>query len=218
MVEHSYIECTGSCLHGLRRTLERFEEALPAEEQAQVHAAMRKGADWLRKQQQRDGSWPGFWGIHYTYGTLFGITGLLASGAKRNDEAILRACRWLVQARLADGGWGESWHGLLEGRYVSHVRSQVIMTSWALLALLRAEYQGEHAREAVASGIQLLRERQLPSGDWPEEGVADVFFNTAMLHYRLYKTYFPVWALGLYENTVREHQATDEAGAHLGQY
>jgi squalene cyclase len=58
----------------------------------------------------------------------------------------------------------------------------------------------------------------LPSGDWPEEVVAGVFFNTAMLHYRLYKTYFPVWALGLYENTVREHQATDEAGAHLGQY
>jgi lanosterol synthase len=209
MVEHSYIECTGSCLHGLRRTLERFEEALPAEEQARVRAAMRKGADWLRKQQQQDGSWPGFWGIHYTYGTLFGITGLLASGAKRSDEAILRACRWLVQARLADGGWGESWHGLLEGRYVPHVRSQVIMTSWALLALLRAGYQGEQAREAVASGIQLLRERQLPSGDWPEEGVAGVFFNTAMLHYRLYKTYFPVWALGLYESTVQAYQRSD---------
>ena len=207
MVEHSYIECTGSCLHGLRRVLESFEEVLPAEERARVRVAMRKGTDWLRKQQQQDGSWPGFWGIHYTYGTLFGITGLLASGAKRSDEAILRACRWLVQARLADGGWGESWQGLLEGCYVPHARSQVIMTSWALLALLRAGYEGEQAREAIASGIQLLRERQLPSGDWPEEGVAGVFFNTAMLHYRLYKTYFPVWALGLYENTMREQCA-----------
>ena len=83
------------------------------------------------------------------------------------------------------------------------------MTSWALLALLRAGYQGEQAREAVASGIQLLRERQLPSGDWPEEGVAGVFFNTAMLHYRLYKTYFPVWALGLYESTVQAYQRSD---------
>ena len=64
---------------------------------------MRKGIVWLRKEQRTDGSWPGFWGIHYTYGTLFGITGLLASGAKRNDEAILRACRWLVEARLAAG-------------------------------------------------------------------------------------------------------------------
>ena len=29
---------------------------------------------------------------------------------------------------------------------------------------------------------------------------AGVFFNTAMLRYRLYKNYFPIWALGLYEN------------------
>jgi len=166
-------------------------------------------AAWLRKQQRADGSWPGFWGIHSAYGTLFGITGLLANGANCSDEAILRACHWLVQARLADGGWGESWQGLLEGRSVPHARSQVIMTSWALMALLRAGYQGEQAQEAIASGIQLLRERQLLSGDWPEEGVAGVFFYTAMLHYRLYKTYFPVWALGLYENTVREHQSAD---------
>ena len=28
---------------------------------------------------------------------------------------------------------------------------------------------------------------------------AFAFFNTAMLRYRLYKNYFPIWALGLYE-------------------
>jgi lanosterol synthase len=211
MVEHSYIECTGSCLHGLRRTLERFQEVLPSKEQAQVHAAIGTGAAWLRKEQQADGSWPGFWGIHYTYGTLFGITGLLASGADRSDEAIVRACRWLVKARLADGGWGESWQGLLEKRSVPHACSQVIMTSWALMALLRAGYQGNEAQEAIASGIQLLKERQLPNGDWPEEAVAGVFFNTAMLHYRLYKNYFPLWALGLYENTLREYTGADDA-------
>jgi lanosterol synthase len=76
--------------------------------------------------------------------------GLLAGGADCNDEAIQRACRWLVKARLADG-------------------------------------------------------------DWPEEAVAGVFFNTAMLHYRVYKNYFPIWALGLYENTLRERQDADNA-------
>ena len=45
----------------------------------------------------------------------------------------------------------------------------------------------------------------------PEEGVAGVFFNTAMLHYRLYKNYFPIWALGLYESTARAHQGADQA-------
>jgi lanosterol synthase len=199
MVEHSYIECTGSSLHALRRTLERFPEALPSREQRRVRAAMRNGAAWLRKQQQADGSWPGFWGIHYTYGTLFGVSGLLASGVNRHDEAILRACRWLISARLEDGGWGESWHGLLENRPIPLERSQVIMTSWALMTLLRAGYQGENAPEAISDGIRLLKERQLPNGDWPEEAVAGVFFNTAMLRYRLYKNYFPIWALGLYE-------------------
>jgi hypothetical protein len=72
-----------------------------------------------------------------------------------------------------------------------------MMTRWALIALLRAGYQGEKAREAIAGGIQLLKDRQLPNGDWPEEAVAGVFFNTAMLHYRLYKNYFPIWAPGL---------------------
>jgi lanosterol synthase len=194
-----------------RRTLERFQEVLPLKEQAQVRIARRKGIAWLRKEQRTDGSSPGFWGIHYTYGTLFGITGLLASGPNRSDEAIERACRWLVEARLADGGWGESWHGLLAGRSVPHDSNQVIMTSWALMALLRAGYQGEQAQQAIASGIRLLRERQLPNGDWPEEGVAGVFFNTAMLHYRLYKNYFPIWALGLYESTMRAHQGADQA-------
>ena len=30
---------------------------------------------------------------------------------------------------------------------------------------------------------------------YPEQAVAGVFFGTAMLHYRLYKAYFPAWAL-----------------------
>jgi lanosterol synthase len=200
MVEHSYIECTGSSLHALRRTLDRFSGTLSLRVQNRVRAAMGNGAAWLRKQQQADGSWPGFWGIHYTYGTLFGVSGLLASGVNRQEESILRACRWLISARLADGGWGESWHGLLEGHPIPLERSQVIMTSWALMTLLRAEYQGEQAADAIAQGIQILKERQLSNGDWPEEAVAGVFFNTAMLRYRLYKNYFPIWALGLYEN------------------
>ena len=48
-------------------------------------------------------------------------------------------------------------------------------------------------------GVRLLLDRQLPDGDWPKEGVGGVFFNTAMHHYCLYKNYFSVWALGLYE-------------------
>ena len=79
-----------------------------------------------------------------------------------------------------------------------HERSQVIMTAWALITLLRVGYDGPGAPEAVASGVRLLLDRQLPDGDWPKEGVGGVFFNTAFHHYCLYKNYFPLWALGLY--------------------
>lgn len=198
MVEHSYVECAASCMQGLRHVLGRFPHLLRPRARQAVAAALRRGVAFLRRQQQPDGSWAGFWGINYTYGTLFAIVGLLAGGLGRDDPTIRRAGRWLVAARLPDGGWGESWQSCVAGYYIPHARSQVIMTGWALLALLKAGYDGPGAREAIGSGVDLLLARQLPNGDWPQEGVAGVFSNTAMLHYCLYKNYFPLWALGVY--------------------
>ncbi len=199
MVEHSYVECTGSCLQALHHVLQRFAPLLPVDETQALRRALRRGVVFLRRRQQPDGSWPGFWGINYTYGTLFGVSGLLAGGVPHDDPAIMKACQWLVEARLPDGGWGESWRSCVEDRPVPHERSQVIMTSWAIITLLRAHYRGRGAQEAIDDGVQLLLERQLPNGDWPQESVSGVFFGTAMLHYCLYKNYFPIMALGLYK-------------------
>jgi lanosterol synthase len=66
------------------------------------------------------------------------------------------------------------------------------MTAWAVLALLHA---GGAGSRAVERGVAFLRKRQQANGGWPEQAVAGVFFGTAMLHYRLYKDYFPAWAL-----------------------
>jgi lanosterol synthase len=182
----------------LRHVLDRFPQLLQAHERRAVDVALRRGVAFLRRHQQPDGSWAGFWGINYTYATMFAIMGLRAGGIRLNDPAILRAGGWLVAARLPDGGWGESWRSCMAGHYIPHERSQVIMTSWALLALLKAGYDGPGAEDAVRSGVRLLLAKQLPNGDWPQEGVAGVFSNTAMLHYSLYKNYFPLWALGVY--------------------
>ena len=40
--------------------------------------------------------------------------------------------------------------------------------------------------------------RQCPDGSWPPEAVNGVFFGSAMLDYRLYRAYFPAWALARY--------------------
>jgi lanosterol synthase len=66
------------------------------------------------------------------------------------------------------------------------------MTSWALLALLEVL---PPTAPAVVRGVQWLRRRQRPDGSWPRQAVNGVFFCTAMLDYRLYKAYFPLWVL-----------------------
>jgi lanosterol synthase len=69
------------------------------------------------------------------------------------------------------------------------------MTAWALLALLRIA--GPESA-AVHNGVDWLRARQNGDGSWPREAVNGVFFGSAMLDYRLYRTYFPAWALCRY--------------------
>jgi lanosterol synthase len=203
MVEYSYVECTASCMQGLRHLIETEGELFSARERAEMEDAIARGAAMLRRTQEPEGGWPGFWGVNYTYGTLFGISGLLAAGAPKTDPAIGRACAWLVAHQLPEGAWGESWRGCLEERYIPHSEPQVIMTAWAVMALLRADYRVPGAAEAVRRGVGLLIERQREDGDWPKEGSGGVFFNTAFHHYMLYKNYFPLWALGLYARSPR---------------
>lgn len=205
MVEHSYVECTASCIRGLvhaRKALPLLPDTL----REGIAEAIRKGVRFLRKSQRRDGSWAGFWGVNFTYGTMFGIQGLIDAGLPTNSPCILKARRWLLNHQLPDGGWGERWESCVQERYLPSERSQVIMTAWALMGLMAA---GERRNEVLEPGIALLQRRQLPSGDWPKEGVGGVFFNTAMHHYMMYKNYFPLWALGMYQSLGLEGHAVN---------
>lgn len=199
MSEYSYLECTSSCVQALAHVLERWGGAvLPPAQQRDVRAAIERGAAFIARAQGPHGGWPGFWGINYTYGTFFGVSGLLAAGVPRTDRAIRSACRWLVEHRLPDGGWGESYLGCVEGRYVPHERSQVVQTAWAVLTLLRGGDSGADTRDAIDGGVRLLIDRQRAEGGWDEEAGTGIFFNTAVLRYDLYRHVFPLWALSLY--------------------
>lgn len=201
MVEHSYIECTASCIHGLGAYLQMDTEAEPAQITS-IQQAIQQGETFLRRSQQQDGSWPGFWGVNYTYGTMFGVLGLRKAGVSPQDPAIRRAVVWLQQSRLPDGGWGEDWRSCLQGIYLPTAQSQVIQTSWALIALLLAE---EYNNPVIEPAIRWLISQQQSDGNWSQQEPAGVFFSTAMLDYRLYATYFPVWALGLYQSARQRH-------------
>ena len=196
MTEHSYIECTASCVEALGEYRLHYPDVMEEE----IDIAIQQAKLWLLKKQMPDGSWPGFWGVNFIYGTMFGIRGLLAAGETKSP-ALRKACRWLVSKQRLDGGWGEHFQGCLTNQYVEHTQSQVIQTAWAMMALLAV---GTNHWDAIAKGANFLVNMQLENGEWPKQDWAGVFFHTALLDYTLYRSYFPVWALGLYESRRRE--------------
>ncbi|MDE0663983.1 MAG: FAD-dependent monooxygenase [Acidimicrobiaceae bacterium] len=196
MTEHSHVECTASCLAAIAACRQHSPQVLSAE----VASAVTRADSWLRRAQEHDGSWRGVWGVQYIYGTFFGIRGLLAAGAAPRDPALRAACRWLLDRQQPDGGWGEHHRGCLTGRYVAHDESQVIHTAWALIALLEA---GDPDWAAIARGARFLIDTQDAEGQWPKQDSAGVFFRTALLDYVLYRQYFPLHALALYEQRRR---------------
>ena len=52
----------------------------------------------------------GSWAVCFTYGTWFGVKGLVAVGRTfENSPAIRKACEFLLSKELPSGGWGESY-------------------------------------------------------------------------------------------------------------
>jgi lanosterol synthase len=191
MTERSYVECTASAVGAFAHVRES-DSGLP---RGTLDRAIERGVKFLRAAQRPDGSVPGFWGINFTYGIFHFVRGLRATGVTPDDPALVRAAAWLTGAQKSDGGWGEHHSSCLTGRYVAHPSSQAVMTSWALLALM--EIVGASAAP-VERGIAWLIARQGADGSWPPEAVNGVFFGSAMLDYRLYRAYFPTWALARY--------------------
>ena len=192
MTEHSYVECTASCMSAIAAARRHSPRIVGPD----AVEAMTRADTWLRRTQASDGSWRGVWGVQFIYGTFFGVRGLLAGGARPGEPAVRLACRWLLDRQRGDGGWGEHHSGCLAGRYVPHEESQVIQTAWALIALLEA---GDSNWTAISRGAEFLCNAQQPGGTWPRQDMAGVFFRTALLDYALYRQYFPLHALALYE-------------------
>jgi squalene/oxidosqualene cyclase-like protein len=196
MLEYSYGECTASCVRGLAVARDALGASMPGELHAAVHDAIEAGVRFLLASQETSGGWPGFWGVNYVYGTFFAVSGLLAAGLDREHVAIRRAVRFLLERQRHDGGWGERYEGVLEGRerpLDANEPSRVVQTAWAVLTLEQAA--PERGREAIDRGVRLLLDRQQDDGGWAHDASVGVFFNTAVLDYRLYKLVFPSWAL-----------------------
>ncbi len=195
MTEMGYAECTASCIAALAKIAHERPHLLKLPELASLPDAIARAAAHLRRLQLPEGPWPGAWGVHYIYGTMFGIRGLLAAGVPPTDPYVRKACAWLKAHQRLDGSWGER-HALHTSQYVEHEEGQVIQTAWALTALLEAQ---DPEWDVLERAARFLARSQLGSGEWERQSPAGIFFHTALLEYVLYKSYFPVWVLGLYE-------------------
>jgi len=188
MVDASRVENTSSCLQALAAARAR----LPAHRAPEALRAIAHGSRYLRRQQRADGSWEGFWGICFTYGTWFGVLGLLAGGSGADDPAIQRAADFLLAHQRPDGGWGEAYESCLERRYRPDAEAHPVQTAWALMTLVAA---GRAAGPETCAAARWLAAAQTASGDWPRGTMVGVFNRTTLIHYDNYRRYFCLWAL-----------------------
>jgi len=169
------------------------------------HPAVAPALEFLRREQEADGSWYGRWGVNYLYGTWCVVVGLQAIGEDMSAPWIRRAVTWVESKQNMDGGWGESCLSYADRAWAGKGESTPSQTAWALLTLLTA---GLSDSLSVARGVNFLLRRQLDNGTWYEPyHVGTGFPRVFYLRYHGYSKYFPMWALAMYRN-VRVHGQT----------
>ena len=162
--------------------------------------ALQRTIDYIRSEQEEDGSWFGRWGTNYIYGTWSVLLGLEQTSLAKTDPMYTKAVAWLKSVQREDGGWGEdnlSYHDdqNYRGRYDF---STAFQTAWAVLGLIAA---GEVNSTEVKAGIDFLLRNQQADGVWNDPcftapGFPKVFY----LKYHGYDKFFPLWALSRYRN------------------
>uniref|UniRef100_A0AAQ4PZ61 Terpene cyclase/mutase family member n=1 Tax=Gasterosteus aculeatus aculeatus TaxID=481459 RepID=A0AAQ4PZ61_GASAC len=179
MIDYTYVECTSAVMQALRHFQKEYPEHR-AEEIRNLCVLL------LRS-----------WGVCFTYGIWFGLEAFACMGHVYRDEDVCvevqRACRFLLDRQMPDGGWGEDFESCEERLYIQSSSAQIHNTCWALLGLMAVRHPD---RRAIERGVQMLIDHQLPNGDWPQENIAGVFNKSCAISYTSYRNVFTVWTLG----------------------
>ncbi len=181
------------------------------------HPALIRAIDFVKNNQESDGSWLGRWGVNHVYGTSTVLQALGGVTGEREAQWLDRGAAWLADKQNPDGGWGESCDSYVDVSLAGAGPSTKSQTAWALMGLMALSRTRD--QPIIERGLRFLLDTQ-DQGTWHEDEYTGTGFpgwlHTAppgsakrpsadhelkhgfMTKYELYSHYFPMMVLARY--------------------
>jgi squalene-hopene/tetraprenyl-beta-curcumene cyclase len=164
------------------------------------HPAVQRAMNFLLKDQRKDGSWFGRWGVNYVYGTS-GVLRALETVSLNTQDYCKRAVAWLKSVQKPDGSFGESLRSYHVESSKGQGNSTPSQTAWGLIGLLASADPGD---PSISKAVEYLVRLQNEDGSWDESDFTGTGFPCVFyLKYHLYRNSFPVYALARFHNQSR---------------